>query len=57
MQSTEREGVYIEFVKWLLHLSEELPCLGDSIINGRCSIQNRGLEVIEAGWCVKFSHG
>jgi hypothetical protein len=48
----ERE-MYIEFVTWLLHLSEELPCPGDLIINGKCSIKNRGLGV---RWRMRFNH-
>jgi hypothetical protein len=60
MQTRDRggeRGVYIEFVTWLLHLSEELPCPGDLIINGKCSIKNRGLGVFEASWRMRFNHG
>jgi hypothetical protein len=56
MQASEK-GTYIEFVKWLLQVSEEPPCLGDFIINGKCSIKNRSLGVFEAGWRRGFSHG
>jgi hypothetical protein len=60
--ANEREkeiGVYIEFVKWLLHLSDELLCLGDFIINlnRKCRMKNKRIGVFEAGWSVRINHG
>jgi hypothetical protein len=53
--------VYIEFVKWLLHLAEELQGFGDFMINGGCQCwikpENRGLEVFEASRRMRFNHG
>ena len=58
MQTSER-GVYIGFVKSLLHLSEELVCLGDFIIIRKYSIKNGGLGpgVVDISWHMRFNHG
>ena len=56
MQTSE-SGMYIEFVKRLLDLVEELRRLGDFIINRKHSIKNRRLGDFEASWHMRFNHG